>query len=207
MSWLDLFGYLASLIVLISLLMSSIIKLRFINLIGSLAFTVYAILIKSYPTAIMNLGIVGINIYFLVKIYGAKDSFKIIPIEGDSQYFNEFVGYYRTDIEKSMGISKLDISNSDEGFYILRNMVPAGVIVGSKYDEHTLKIDVDFVIPQYRDFKIGSYLFDQNKEYFTSKGYSSIIACTEDKDHKKYLNRMGFVETSEYGKSCYKKAL
>lgn len=207
MNWIDIFGYVASLIVLISLLMSSIIKLRVINLVGALAFTIYALLIKSYPTAIMNLGIVGINIYFLVKIYGAKESFKIIPIHQDSKYFTEFVDFYKSDIERSMGISKLNLDNASESFYILRNMVPAGVIIGSKYDTDTLKIDVDFVIPQYRDFKIGSYIFDKNKEYFTNKGYKKIIGCTDDNDHIKYLKRMGFTKSTEHGDTCFLKTL
>ena len=207
MNWLDMFGYLASLIVLISLLMSSIVKLRFIDLVGAAAFTIYALLIKSYPTAIMNLGIVAINIYFLVKIYSSKESFKIIPVEGDSQYFKQFIEFYKADIEKSMETKNLDTSKLNESFFILRNMIPAGVIVGSRYDGKTYKIDVDFVIPQYRDFKIGSYLFDENKEYFTSKGYTRIISCTTDKDHIKYLNKMGFTATAENDKSCYIKNL
>lgn len=207
MSWLDIFGYVASLIVLISLLMSSIIKLRFINLIGAILFTIYALLIKSYPTAVMNFGIVCINIYFIVKIYGAKDSFKIMPIEGDSQYFKEFVGFYEDDIEKSSGISDFDLAKYDESFYILRNLIPAGVLIGSKYSSDTLKLDIDYVIPQYRDFKIGSYIFDEKKDYLTKKGYKNIISCSTNSDHIKYLNRMGFKETNKFGEACYIKEL
>ena len=48
---LELVGYFASLLVLISLLMTSVVKLRVINMIGSLIFAVYALLICSYPTA------------------------------------------------------------------------------------------------------------------------------------------------------------
>ena len=50
----ELIGYLASLLVLISLLMTSVVKLRIINLIGSFIFAVYALAIRSYPTAVMN---------------------------------------------------------------------------------------------------------------------------------------------------------
>lgn len=70
--WLEWLGYLASLIVLISLLMSSIVKLRWINLIGSALFSLYGFLIGALPVGIMNLGIVLINIYYLVKLYSAN---------------------------------------------------------------------------------------------------------------------------------------
>ncbi|QEN06411.1 hypothetical protein EW093_16105 [Thiospirochaeta perfilievii] len=58
-----------SFVVLISLTMGSIIKLRWINLIGAAMFSVYSILIGSFPTFIMNFGIVLIDIYFLTKLY------------------------------------------------------------------------------------------------------------------------------------------
>ena len=55
---LDWFGYLASLIILISLVSTSIIKLRLINTVGATLFATYGILIGSLPTAGMNAGIV-----------------------------------------------------------------------------------------------------------------------------------------------------
>ena len=45
---LELVGYLASLLVLVSLLMTSVTKLRVINMIGSFIFAIYALLIASY---------------------------------------------------------------------------------------------------------------------------------------------------------------
>lgn len=74
-NWLEWLGYLASLLVLISLLMNSIIKLRWINLLGSSIFSFYGFLIAALPVGFMNLGIVLINIYHLVKIYHSKEYF------------------------------------------------------------------------------------------------------------------------------------
>ena len=64
----DLVGYFASLLVLVSFLMTSVIKLRIVDSIGALIFAVYAVIIRSYPTALMNLALVGINMYYLYKI-------------------------------------------------------------------------------------------------------------------------------------------
>ena len=57
---LDWIGYIASLIVLVSLLMSSVKKLRWINLGGALLFGIYGFLIGSLPTGFMNFGIVSL---------------------------------------------------------------------------------------------------------------------------------------------------
>ncbi len=62
-------GYLASVLVAISLMMANIKKLRWWNLIGSALFVVYGVAIAAYPVALVNLFIVLINIYYLTKIY------------------------------------------------------------------------------------------------------------------------------------------
>ena len=65
-------GYLGSALVLVSFLMASVVKLRVVNTIGSVIFTAYAFIIHSYPTAIMNVCLVLINIYYLVKMSNTK---------------------------------------------------------------------------------------------------------------------------------------
>ncbi|KJZ91303.1 hypothetical protein ClosIBUN13A_CONTIG235g03697 [Clostridium sp. IBUN13A] len=48
--------------------MKNIVKLRFINLIGCILFTIYGFIIKAYPVAIVNLIIAFTNIYYLYKL-------------------------------------------------------------------------------------------------------------------------------------------
>lgn len=62
-------GYLASILIGVSMFMKDIVKLRFINLVGAILFTVYGFIIKSYPVAIVNLIISFTNIYYLFKTY------------------------------------------------------------------------------------------------------------------------------------------
>ena len=50
-------------LVAISLMMSCILKLRLINLLGAILFTLYKRLIGAIPVAIMNLFIVLIDLY------------------------------------------------------------------------------------------------------------------------------------------------
>ncbi|MCA1895522.1 hypothetical protein [Shewanella putrefaciens] len=62
-------GYLASVVVAISLMMSNIKKLRWWNLIGAALFVAYGVVIDAYPVALVNFFIVLIDIYYLVKLY------------------------------------------------------------------------------------------------------------------------------------------
>ncbi|WP_078548910.1 YgjV family protein [Litchfieldia alkalitelluris] len=209
-NWLEWLGYLASLIVLISLLMSSIIKLRWINLIGSSLFSLYGFLIGALPVGLMNLGIALINIYYLVKIYSAsakKEYFNILSIESDSEYLNHFLNFYKEGLKKFADLSKIKANTYDVSFYILRNMVPAGVFLGSKHDENTLKVELDFVIPEYRDFKIGEFVYEDSKDYFLDKGYNRLISYSSVDEHIVYLRKMGFKEKEENGSKYFEKLI
>ena len=61
----EMLGYLASVFVAASLTMRSLTRLRAINLIGSLLFTAYGLIISAYPVAAVNAFIVLVNIYYL----------------------------------------------------------------------------------------------------------------------------------------------
>jgi hypothetical protein len=204
---LEWIGYVASLIVLISLLMSSIKKLRWINLLGSAIFGVYGFFIGSLPVGFMNIGIAAINIYYLVKMYRSSDFFKVLPIDTNTKYLNYFLSFYKGNISQYMELSIEKINNADISFFILRNMLPAGIFVCSKHNEKTLKIELDYVVPEFQDFKIGNFVFETQKQYFLEQGYSRFIFTTQNKKHMNYLRKMGFKEDSSLGMNCYLKTI
>lgn len=64
----EMVGYLASFLILVSFLMSSVIWLRIVNSVGAFIFVIYALIIHSYPTAVMNLCLIIVNMYYLHKL-------------------------------------------------------------------------------------------------------------------------------------------
>jgi hypothetical protein len=68
---LELFGYAASALIAISLMMSSILRLRIINLAGAAAFATYGLLIHAYPVVVLNSCIVLVNVFYLVRMLRA----------------------------------------------------------------------------------------------------------------------------------------
>lgn len=189
LNWL---GYVASFIILVSLLMSSIKKLRWINLVGAILFGIYGYLIESVPTSFMNFGIALIDIYFLIAIYSNKTYLKLLPIQNDASFIDAFLAFYEKDIKTYSDITKDDIKRSKIKFYVLRDMNPAGLFVCEEKDEKTLKITLDYVVPTYRDFKIGDYVFKSQSETFKTLGYERFEVETTNKEHIKYITKMGF---------------
>jgi hypothetical protein len=192
---LELVGYVASVLVAISLMMSSILKLRVINLVGSAAFVVYGGLIGAYPVAVVNLLIVFINLYYLRQMLASREYFKLLRVEPDSEYLRAFLDFHADDIRRfSPGFS----GAPDAGqltFFVLRDLVPAGLLIGEKRDG-SLMVRLDFVTPPYRDFKTGQYLFRDQAEFFRAQGIREILSEPGSREHTDYLRRMGFVPTN-----------
>lgn len=191
-NWLEWMGYAASAIILVSLIMSSVKKLRWINLVGSAVFAVYGILIESVPVAVMNIGIVLINIYYLYGMYSQKEYFKILDVKKGSKYLKSILTFYKADIKTFGGFDLEKLDSSVIRFFVLRNMVVAGVFICSRYNKNTLKIELDFATPQYRDFKIGRFIFQSQKDLFIKKGYTRLISKSDTEAHINYLKKMGF---------------
>jgi len=200
MGYQEILGYVASLVVLISLLMSSVKKLRWINMIGSMVFAVYGFLIGAIPVAVMNLGIVCINLYYLYQMYTKKDFFTLLPLN-ERAYFQNFLEFHKNDITSFMTIDDDYQDASYEKIFILRNTVPAGLVVGKKIDNETFEILIDYVTPSYRDFKIGNFLYETQKQYFTEQGYKKIVTKPGNEKHQAYLTKMGFEKGDIYIKT------
>ena len=199
-NWLEWLGYLSSIIVAISLLMSSIIKLRWYNLAGSILFAIYGFMIKAAPVAAINTVVIFINLYYLYKIYTEKEYFKLIEIKEENNYIKTFFDFYKNDITKYFPDFKYTMQGAALSFFILRNMVPAGVFIASEHDKESLFINLDFVMPEYRDFKIGKFIFEDNEKYFKDKGYKKLFCNASNKEQNRYLKKMGFKNTNQDGK-------
>lgn len=191
-TFIEWFGYISSFIILISLICSSILKLRWINLIGAILFAIYGFLLGSIPVVFMNIGIAIIDIYYIIKIYSVKEHFQLLELNPTSNYFSHYIEFFKTDIKKIFGKSDFKISEDVIGFYILKNMATTGIFIASKRDNDSLNIELDYVTTEYRDFKIGKFIFKQNKNFFIEHGYTKLYTVSNTSSHIKYLIKMGF---------------
>lgn len=189
----ELIGYCASLLVLISLLMTSLVKLRVLNMIGSFIFAIYALAIGSYPTAIMNFCLVIINIYFLLRIKKAKKNFALLPVALDDAYFLHFLQFYRQDIRTYFPDFDPKELKADAAWFVYCDAVAAGLLLGRELEDGTLEVVLDYSAPQYRDFSVGRYLYRTLPE----QGCRRLVVRTWTEKHESYLKKMGFTRTGD----------
>ena len=189
----EMVGYIGSALVLVSFFMSSIFKLRVINTIGSLIFTVYAFIIHSYPTAVMNICLVAINIYYLVKLSNTSKEtreYDLVKVSLDDSMLKYSIDKAKDDIQKCFPGLSLDFSDATTSYMVCYNGAPAGIFIGKETSDNNLDILLDYSLPEYRDFSIGKFLFSKLPSY----GVKSLTYSGPDEHHKDYLNKYSFVK-------------
>jgi hypothetical protein len=195
---LEAIGYVASVLVAVSLTMSSILRLRVINLLGSITFTVYGALIAAYPVAAVNLFIVFVNLYFLWGMLRTREFFRLLEVHPGSEYLRFFLDFHAADVRRFFPHLDRIPAPGELNVFVLRGSVPAGLLVGERQGD-TLRVVLDFVIPQFRDFKVGRYLFREQAGFFRERGIREIVTAAGSAEHAAYLRRMGFTEDDGTG--------
>lgn len=186
----EMIGYFSSLLVLVSFLMTSVIRLRIVNSIGAIIFTVYATIIGSYPTALMNLCLVGINMYNLYKLLKSPKRYEVITEEPEAAGLQYFLNHYAEDIRKFFPDFKLGETAADAAYMVVHDTVPAGVLLGKRRADGSLEIALDYTTPQYRDCSVGRYLYGA----LGGQGIVKLLFPNAPKEHVDYLEKVGFVK-------------
>jgi GNAT superfamily N-acetyltransferase len=189
---LQLLGYAASILIATSLLMRSIVRLRVINMAGAATFAVYGFLIGAYPVGILNSMTTIINLVQLLRLQRREEIFRILEVRPDAQYLRYFLEFERDDIRRFIPAFRDDPEGTDIALFVLRDLVPAGVLLGRLHDGE-LRVLLDYVVPQYRDMKVGRFLFVEQAGFFRQRGIRVIASPADTAAHSKYLTRMGFV--------------
>ena len=63
----DIVGYLASVLVAVSITIKGGFYFRIFNLSGAICFSVYGLFTRAWPVVIINLYGVGVNIFYIIK--------------------------------------------------------------------------------------------------------------------------------------------
>jgi GNAT superfamily N-acetyltransferase len=189
---LELVGYIASALIAVSMMMRSILRLRVINLIGGAAFSIYGVLIGAYPVAVLNGLIVAVNLYHVTRMLRAKEYFRLLELRPDSEFLRYFLSFYRDEIRRVLPDFEYRPGEKQVTLFILRDCVPAGVFIATEEPPGTLRVRLDFVVPPYRDLKIGKFLFVEEAEFFRERGIREILISPRTRKFGAYLAEVGF---------------
>ena len=185
----EIIGYVGSGLVLISFLMASVVKLRVVNTIGSFIFAAYALLIRSYPTALMNVCLVLINLYHLYKLRNSEPNYRLLSLDPKDGFIAFFLDSFQEDIGKCFPGRTFRPEDLNRAFLICHGTEPAGLLIGREA-EGTLQIALDYTTPAYRDASVGRYLLD----HLPAQGLRRLRYENAEAGHLGFLEKMGYQE-------------
>ena len=185
---LEIFGYVGTAFVITSMMMSSVLKLRCLNTVGSIISMIYAIMCNTWPVVILNFSLATINIYKLIASARVKAVFRHITARADDETVAYFLSHYREDIEKAFPEYDFSVTDRDEAHLVYAGAEMAGLLIGCRVDGE-MKVTLDYTTPKYRDRSVAAYLYGE----LCLAGVRSVQQSCGSRQHNKYLEKMGFV--------------
>ena len=188
------FGYLASLFLIIALLVNGDIKFRIYNILGTISFIIYGIIFSAWPVLLTNVILFFINMYYLRKLYAHKEDFELIEFNGDEKLAIKFLHFYAEDIKTYFPDFTEAQLKGNLNFVVLRDLVIANIFSAKILENGDAVVALNYTTKKYRDYKVGKYIFEREKQFLISKGIERIVYKNVDnKSHMHYLKTLGFL--------------
>ena len=202
------FGYLASLLLAIGLIISNDLKFRWLNTGGNIAFIIYGVLLHAMPVVLTNSILLVINLFYLYRIYNRKELFELLEFNSGGILIDRFLSFYKMDIADYFPGFRKEQMEGNINFVVLRNLVIANIFSARLSADGNAEVIINYTVAKYRDFKVGRFIFEQEKEYLLTKGIKKLMYReVPNKQHKNFLSSMGFKEAIIDGQTCMVKIL
>ncbi len=184
MNWnvfLEIFGYIGTALVILSMLMTSVVKLRLINVCGSVISALYALWSSAYPVVLLNVCLVVINVFQLIRMRKKSIVLSHLCVAPNDKSLDYMLTFYADDIKRYFPDYNRE---NNEAHLVMCGSEIVGLLIGTRHGER-LDISVDYATPKYRDLSVSTYLYaclgelgiheltaTQNREYFAKMGFS-----------------------------------
>jgi len=166
-------------------------------MIGAVLLVIYCLIVDAYPLLFLNAFIACVNGFYIWQYYHKKEYFRLCELKMDSAFLREFLQFYKDDIIKYFPDFERKFTDEAQCYYLLRNMIPAFVLIIKKGDDNSAEILLDYATKEYRDNKIGKFIFNENAKYFVNMDIHKLYFDKPVKNHVKYLEAMGFVKRED----------
>lgn len=194
------FGYLASVLLAIGLLVNNDLKFRWLNTGGNIAFITYGIIIHAIPIILTNTILLSINLFYLYRIYNRKEKFELLEFSSGGILVDRFLSFYDKDIATFFPEFQRQQLEGNLNFVVLRDLVIANIFSAQLDASGNAGVIINYTVPKYRDYKVGTFIFDTEKEFLLSKGVKKVYYRNiTNSNHRKFLIRTGFTNQENQG--------
>lgn len=195
MSWFDAVGWAGSALLVWSLLQTRILRLRAINLVGSVVLIAYNAVIEVWPMVGLNAVLTVINVWYLVRLLATRHderTYQVVELPTGDGVLDYVLRSHAADIARFNPAFGWDRDGGGTGrtaFLIVRGDDIVGVIVIRPLGDGVALVELDYVTQRFRDFTPGEFVY-RRSPLFTSRGFRRVV--TPAGMVSPYYERLGF---------------
>jgi hypothetical protein len=188
----SIIGWGGSALVVVSLLQTRILRLRVLNLVGCVVLVGFNFAIAVWPMVGMNAVLAVINVVHLWRLLRHRHDdgeYAVLEVNSGDAYLGHVLTAHAKDISKFN--PDFTTAASPYAFLVQRGERTVGVVLAHDAGDGRAQIDLDYVLPEYRDFTPGEFVY-RRSDVFTDHGFRQVIAPRRMRDSASYLNKVGF---------------
>lgn len=178
MSVLDLVGWIGSAILVWSLLQTRILRLRVINLVGSLILVGFNVGVGVWPMVGLNVVLVVINLVYLRALLATRHSatsYAVVEVAPDDPYLGYLLTCHAADVAGFTPGFDVAAPRTGEAYLILHADETVGYVLLHGTGGGVAQIDLDYVTARYRDFTPGEFVF-RRSTLLADRGYTKVVS-------------------------------
>jgi hypothetical protein len=195
MVWVEVIGWTGSVLLVVSLLQTRVLRLRVLNTVAAAVLVVFNWLIEVWPMTAMNAAIVVINLVQIARLRTAThaEGYDLLEIDPQDEYLRHLMRVHEADIRRfNPGFVYDPAAADNSAFLILRGDETAGVVLLSDGDDPGVaRLQLDYVTPKYRDFTPGEFVYERSG-WFAAHEYTHVVAPPRLRPDDPYFTRLGF---------------
>ncbi|ANS79898.1 hypothetical protein SGUI_2502 [Serinicoccus hydrothermalis] len=192
MNWIEIVGWVGSTILVVSLLQTRVLRLRWINLVGCVVLIGYNAVIEVWPMVGLNVVLALINIVYLWRMLRTRHdeaSYTVLEVEPDDTYLEHVLAVHAEDIAQHNPGFRHDPAAERSAFLVLRGDETVGVVLARDAGEGTAEVVLDWVTPSHRDFSPGEFVY-RRSGLFARRGFTQVLS--PEGMRQPYYERIGF---------------
>ncbi|MEU4196632.1 hypothetical protein AB0E69_32320 [Kribbella sp. NPDC026611] len=191
-------GWGGSAVVVVSLLQTRILRLRLLNLVGCVVLVAFNAVIGVWPMVGMNAVLAVINLVHLWRLLRHRHDeteYQVLQVTESDSYLGYVLQRHAKDIARfNPGFTP---GTSPYAFLVQHGDRTVGVVLAHDAGAGRAQIDLDYVVPKYRDFTPGEFVY-RRSDVFTTQGFTQVLAPPRMQDATPYLASLGFHREGEH---------
>jgi hypothetical protein len=188
--WLEVIGWVGSAVLVWSLLQSRILRLRLLNLTGSVILLAYNAALQVWPMVGLNAVLAVINVIHIRQLVATRHderAYTVVEVPPEDAYLAHLLRVHEADIRRFN--PGLDTGTATHALLVLKGDETVGFVLVHDDGDGVARVVLDYVTERFRDFSPGEFVY-RHSRWFTDRGFHTIVSPPGMV--RPYYGRLGF---------------